>query len=149
MSMFNECHIHLCDCTWLNVFSHAQFLLIKHKKIFECFSCFWKVFCFCKNVKKFQKQYCPVLATWSRVSPVACLQSRAPFREYSRLIGGSKSQSRKILRKFFKIWVFRFLTTHTGDLLVGGSSNREGYTEIFVAPFATSSQVELPVTKNT
>ena len=51
MSMFNECHIHLCDYTWLNVFSHAQFLLIKHKKIFEYFSCFWKVFCFCKNFK--------------------------------------------------------------------------------------------------
>ena len=33
------------------MFSHAQFLLIKHKKIFEYFSCFWKVFCFCKNFK--------------------------------------------------------------------------------------------------
>ena len=37
MSMFNECHIHSCDCTCLNVFSHAQYLLINHKKIFECF----------------------------------------------------------------------------------------------------------------
>ena len=53
-SMFNKCHIHLCDCTWLNVFSHAQSLLIKHKKIIEYFSCFWKVFCFCKNVKNFK-----------------------------------------------------------------------------------------------
>ena len=40
MSMFNECHIHSCDCTCLNVFSHAQSLLINHKKIFECFSFF-------------------------------------------------------------------------------------------------------------
>ena len=80
------------------MFSHTQFLLIKHKMFFECFSCFWKVFCFFKNCQKFQKQCCLVLATWSWVSPVACPQSRALFREYSRLIGGSKSQSRKILR---------------------------------------------------
>ena len=56
MSMFNECHIRLCDCTWLNVFSHAQSLLINHKKIFVCFSCFWIIFCFCKNVKNFKHQ---------------------------------------------------------------------------------------------
>ena len=139
MSMFNECHIHLCDCTWLNVFSHAQFLLIKHRKIFECFNCFWKVFCFRKNCQKFQKLCCPVLATWSRVSPVACPLSWAPLREYLRLIGGLEFQSWKILRKFFKIWVFRFLATQTGDLFAGESSNRQGYTEIFAGPFATSS----------
>ena len=52
--MFNECYIHSCDCTCLNVFSHAQSLLINHKKIFECFSFFWKVFLFCKNVKNFK-----------------------------------------------------------------------------------------------
>ena len=77
--MFNECHIHLCDCTCLNVFSHAQSWLIKHKKIFECFSCFWKVFGFfvfffwvqkCQNFQK--KQCCPVLVTQSQVDPVAC-----------------------------------------------------------------------------
>ena len=54
MSMFNECHIHSCDCTCLNVFSHAQSMLINHKKTFKCFSCFWKVFWFCKNVKNFK-----------------------------------------------------------------------------------------------
>ena len=29
-------------------------MLIKHKKIFECFSCFWKIFCFCKNCQIFK-----------------------------------------------------------------------------------------------
>ena len=53
-SICNECHINLCDCTWLNVFSHALSLLIKHKKIFECFSCFWKIFCFYKNYQNFK-----------------------------------------------------------------------------------------------
>ena len=70
--MFNECHIHSYDCTWLNVFSHALSLLIYHKKIFECFSCFWKVLCFCKNCQNFKKLFCTVLATQSRVELVAC-----------------------------------------------------------------------------
>ena len=72
MSMFNECHIHSCDCTCLNVFSHAQSLLINHKKIFECFSFFWKVLCFYKKLSKIQKLCCPVLATQLRVESVAC-----------------------------------------------------------------------------
>ena len=144
MSMFNKCHIHLCDCTWLNVFSHTQSLFIKHKKIFECFSCFWKVFCFLQKCQKFQKLCCPVLATWSWVKLVASL-----LRRFSWLTGRSKSQLWKIFRKFFKIWFLNFFATYTGDLFVGGSSSREGYTEIFAAPFATSLRVELLVAKNT
>ena len=40
-------------------------------------------------------------------------------------------------------------TAQVGDLFAGGRSSREGYTEIFMAQFATLSQVELPVVKNT
>ena len=84
MSMFNECHIHSCDCTCLNVFSHAQFLLINHKKIFECFSCIWKgFFFFYKNLSKFQKQCCPILATQSRVGLVACPSSEPTQRFFT------------------------------------------------------------------
>ena len=36
-----------------------------------------------------------------------------------------------------------------GDLFVSERSNREGYTEIFVAQLATSSRVDLPIVKNT
>ena len=72
MFMFNECHIHSCDCTCLNVFSHAQSLLINHKIFFECFSCFLKVLSFYKKLSKIQKLCCPVLATQSRVEPVVC-----------------------------------------------------------------------------
>ena len=105
MSMFNECHIHLCDCTWLNVFSHAQSLLIKHKKIFKCFNCFWKVFCFCKNVKIFKNS---VALFWrlSRGLVQSHVLVASPHRDFSWLTSGSMSQSRKILRIFFKIWVF-------------------------------------------
>ena len=58
--------------------------MIKHKKIFECFSCFWKVFCFfffcffvfffgCKNVKILKKRVLPCfgdsVAGWSSRMP--------------------------------------------------------------------------------
>ena len=105
MSMFNKCHINLCDFTWLNVFSHAQSLLIKHKNIFKCFSCFWKVFCFCKNVKNFKNS---VVMFWrlSRGLVLSHVSIASPHRDFSWLTGGSMPQSRKILRIFFKIWVF-------------------------------------------
>ena len=50
MSIFNECLIHLCDWTWLNVL----YIIIRwsNTKIFlSIFNCFWKVFYF----EKFQK----------------------------------------------------------------------------------------------
>ena len=43
--MFNECLFHLCDCTCSNVMYILNCLLIKPKKIFEYFICFWKCFC--------------------------------------------------------------------------------------------------------
>ena len=105
MSMFNECHIHLCDCTWLNVFSHALSLLIKRKKIFECFSCFWKVLCFYKNCQNFKNS---VVLFWQLSHGL--VQSHAlvasPFRDFSQLTGESIPKSRKIIRIFFKIWDF-------------------------------------------
>ena len=42
--LFNECLFHLCDCTWSNVMCILKCLLIKSKKIFEYFICFWKCF---------------------------------------------------------------------------------------------------------
>ena len=86
MFMLNECHFHLCECTCLNVFSHAQSLLIKHKNIFECFS-FWKVFFFfCKNCQNLQKLCSPVLATQSWVGSVTC-PSREKYLEYFSKFG--------------------------------------------------------------
>ena len=105
MPIFNECHIHLYDCTWLNVFSHAQSLLIKHKKIFECFSCFWKVLCFYKNIKIFKNS---VALFWrlSRRLVQSHVPVVSPHRDFSRHTSGLMPQSWKILRIFFKIWVF-------------------------------------------
>ena len=50
---FNECLSHLCDCTCSNVMCMLEYLMIKPKKIFECF--FFKgilyfcVFSFCSK----------------------------------------------------------------------------------------------------
>ena len=148
MSMFNECHINLCDCTWLNVFSHAHFLLIKHKKIFECFSCFWKVFCFYKNCQNFKNS---VTLFWQLSHGLiqSYVPVMSPHINFSWLTGGSMSQSWKILSIFFKIWVFNVSRGSVWRLVHGWRFQLWGYSEIFAAYLATLSRVELPVTKNT
>ena len=55
MSIFNECLIHLCDWTWLNVL----YIIIRWsntKRFLSIFSCFWKVFYF-ENFQKVQNFY--------------------------------------------------------------------------------------------
>ena len=64
-------------------------------------------------------------------------QSRAYTEGFCDSLVGQKSQSRKRLRNFSKIWVFKFLATLFSD------------SECFVSPFATSSRVDLPNAKNT
>ena len=130
------------------VFTYSIFVDQTKKDFWVFYFVFGKSFVFGKNIKNFKKKKktlcCPVLATWSWVKLVASL-----LRRFSWLTGRSKSQLWKIFRKFFKIWFLNFFATYTGDLFVGGSSSREGYTEIFAAPFATSLRVELLVAKNT
>ena len=148
MSMFNECHIHLCDCTWLNVFLHAQSLLINHKNIFKCLVVFGKYFVFTKIVK-ISKTMLPCsgdsITGWSS----CMLQSRAHTKIFSRLTGKSMSQSRKILRIFFKIWVFNVSCGLVWWLVHGWRFQSRRYSKIFAAYLATLSRVELLVTKNT
>ena len=98
---------------------------------------FWKVFCFLQKVSKFSKTVLPcsgdlVAGQSNCISLVASSYSR-----FSQLIGKSLSQLRKYLEIFLEIWVFRFLSTQTGNLFARESSSREGYTDIFAAPFAT------------
>ena len=143
--MFNECHIHLCDCTRLNVFSHAQSLLIKHKKIFDCFSCFWKVFFFLQNVKN------SVALFWrlNRGLVLSHVPVASSHRDFSRLTDGSMSLLQKYLEYFSKFGFLTFLATQSGDFFAGGGSSREGYIKIFAVYLATPWRVELPVAKNT
>ena len=146
--MFNECHIHLYDCTCLNVFSHAQYLLIKHKIFLSVLVVFGKYFVFAKIVKIFKNNV--ALFWWLSRGLVQWLVPVAsPYRDFSRLTGGSMSQLQKILRIFFKIWIFLFFVAWRGDLFTGGGSSCEGYTEIITAYLTTLLRVELLVAKNT
>ena len=67
---------------------------------------------------------------------------------FSRLTGGSMSQSWKILRIFFKIWVFNVSHDSIWRLVRGWRFHSRGYSEIFVAYLETPLRVKLPVAKN-
>ena len=111
VSVLDKMCFHMLNLCWF-----------KHRKIFECFSCFWKVFCSSKteNLKKpvlpcfcdsvaGQSSRMPqsrdrgsVLATCSQVEgPVARGTQRFSWLS-SRLSREWDFQSRKTLRKFFK-----------------------------------------------
>ena len=112
----------------------------KHKNIFECFRCFWKVFCFYKNWK-ISKTVLPcfsnsvaghpslmpqsrarrsVLATCSRVKGPVARGTKRFSQLSSRLPCKWDFQSRKTLNKFFQIfWLEVFWQVYwrlTGDL---------------------------------
>ena len=96
----------------------------KHRKIFECFSCFWKVFCSSKT-ENFKKQYCPVLVTQSRVSQVAC-HSYELAGQFWRLIREWKVQSRGVHRDF---------RGSARDSLASKTSSREKHLANFLKTF--------------
>ena len=120
MSMFNECLIHLCDCTWLNVLHLLNHMLIKHKKIFEYFNCFWKVFLFWK-ISKISKtvQLC-FSDSLSRVTPVVNL-----LRSSHYSLASQSPNCKKDLKKFQNFRVFSIFVTHFGDWFASGSSSCE------------------------
>ena len=92
----------------------------KHKNIFECFSCFWKVFCFYKNWK-FKKQCCPILATQLRVRQVVC-HSRDLAAQFWWLVRKWKVQSWGVQREF---------RGSAHNSLAGRPSSHEKHLEIF------------------
>ena len=105
MFMFNKCHIHLCDCTWLNVFHILNFCWLNTKRFLSVLIVFGKPFVFAK-ILKISKIVLPcsgdlVVGQSSRIPPITSLH-----RRFSQLIAGSKFQSWKRLRNFFKILGF-------------------------------------------
>ena len=143
--MLNECLIHLCDCTCLNVFHILNFCWSNTKRFLSFLNCSWKVFCFCKNIKN-------SVALFWRLSR-RLVQSHVPIvspnRDFSRLTDGSMPQLQKILRIFFKIWVFNVSRDSVWWLVRGWKVQSRGDLEIFAAYLATLSWVELLVAKNT
>ena len=97
-----------------------NFCWFKHKKICEYFKCFWKVFCSLKLIN-FKNHFCPILATLSRVSPVAC-HSRKLAGQFWRLVHEWKVQSRGLHRNF---------RDSARDSLASRPSSREKHLEIF------------------
>ena len=128
--------------------AHAQLYVDQTQKIFECFNCFWKVFCF-EKCQKFQKLWHLVLATCLAGQASCMPQSWACTEGFCDSLAGQSPSREKDLEIFSKIWVFRFLATQFGGLFASGSSSHEVYSESVVAPFATSLRVDLPVAKNT
>ena len=93
-------------------------------KIFECFRCFWKVFC-SKNLKISKILFCLVLATQLQVSQIVGL-SREFAGQFWRLVRKWKVQSRGLLRDFHG-------SSH--DSLASRLSSREKHLEIFFQNF--------------
>ena len=109
MSMFNECLIHLCDCACLNVLHILNYMFIKHKKIFECFKCFWKVFLFWKisKISKTVQPYFGNCASW--VKQVASPQLRVYTKAPGDSLEGQGPSHEKYLENFQKSGFFGFL----------------------------------------
>ena len=154
MFMFNECHIHLCYCAWLNVFHILNFCWSNTKWFLSVLIVFGKSFVFAKNSKiskisNISKTVLPcssdlIVSQYSCMPPVASLH-----RRFSRLTGKSMSQSRKRLRKFSKILGFYNSRDSVWRLVHEWKLQSRGCTEIFVAPFDIYLRVDLPVVKNT
>ena len=121
MSMFKECLIHLCNCTWLNVLYILNHMLIKHKKIFEFFLV---GFGNCLRFKKFQKiQKFSTLPfgdslSWVMpvVRPVASL-----LRRFHDSLASETSNCEKHLKKFSKFLVLAIFATHFRDYITSRS----------------------------
>ena len=120
MSIFNECLIHLCDCTWLNMFHMLNYMLIKHRKIFECFNCFWKVFLFWKILKTVQPYFGDL--------PRGSSQSWAYLEGFRDFLVGQSPSLEKDLEKFQK---------------------KSGFLEFLRLMLVTYSWVEAPVARVT
>ena len=92
-------------------------MLIKYKKIFEYFNCFWKVFFFIKISKNSKiVQLCFGLSfLW--VKPVASL-----LRSSRDSLASMFPNREKYFKKF---WVFGIFATQFSDLVMSGSSSCE------------------------
>ena len=129
--MFNECHIHLCDCTCLNVFSHAQSWLNKHKKILSVLVVFGKYFVFFfflgAKMSKFSKKtvlscFGDSVTGWSS----HMLQSRGHTKIFCYSLAGQCPNHKKYLKYFSKFGFLMFIMAQSGNLFVGGGSSHKG-----------------------
>ena len=107
--------IFICVIVLDKMFFHMLNLCwFKHKKIFECFRCFWKVLCFYKNWK-ILKTVLPCFGNlvaghpscmpqlWARESVLAtCLRVEGPVISARNSLASETSSREKHLANFFK-----------------------------------------------
>ena len=127
--MLNPCRSNSKRFLSVLVFFGKSFVSAKNVKIFKnCVTLFWRLSC------GLVQSHVPVAS---------------PHKDFSRLTGKLMPQSQKILRIFFKIWVFNVPCDSVWRLVCGWKVHSRGDSEIFVAYLATPSRVKLPVAKNT
>ena len=106
------------------MFSHAQSLLIKHKKFLSVLVVFGKSFVFAK-MSKISKTMLPYfgdsVAGWSS----RMLQSLAHTEIFHGSLAGQCPSREKYLEYFSKFGFLMFLATQSGDFFAGGRSSRE------------------------
>ena len=117
------------------------------KRFLSVLVVFGKSFVFAKNVKNF-KNYVTLFWRLSRGLVRSYVPVASPHRDFSRLTSGSMPQSWKILRIFFKIWVFNVSRDSIWQPVRGWKVQSRGDLEIFAAHLVTPSRVELLVAKN-
>ena len=128
---------HMLNSCWSNTKRFLSILVVFGKSfVFVKMSKFFK-----NSVALFWRLSCGLVQSHVLVA--------SPHKDFSLLIGGSIPQSRKILRIFFKIWVFNVSRDSVWRLLCRWKVQSRKGSEIFAAYLATLSLVELPVAKNT
>ena len=129
---------HMLNLCW----SNTNFFFLSVLVVFGKYFVFAKMSKISKtSVALFWRLSCGLIKSHA---PVA-----SPHKICLRLTGESMSQSRKILRIFFKIWIFNVSRSSVWLLVHRWRFQSRRYSEIFAAYVATSLRVEHPVAKNT
>ena len=158
MFIFNECHIHLYDCTWLNVFHILNFCWSNTKWFLSVLIVLGKSFVFAK-ISKISKNSVALFWRLGRRSSQSHALVASLHRRFLQLIGGSMSQSQKRQKIFQNYGLLKFsqlgLATYSWmeapiarlyknfcgslhDFLTGGPSNHEKHLDKFFKNFVTS-----------
>ena len=148
MSMFNECHIHLCDCTWLNVFYILNFCWSNTKRFLSVLIVFGKSFVFAK-ISKISKTVLPSSGDLVAGQASHMPQSWAYIEGFCNSLADQCPSHEIDLEFWKKFWVFESSYDLVWWLDHEWKLQSRGYTEIFTAPFVTLSWVDLRVAKNT
>ena len=105
--MFNECHIHSCDCTWLNVFHILNFCWSNTKRFLSVLIFFGKSFVFAQ-ISKISKTVLPCSSDLV-TSQASRLPPSWPYTEgFHDSLAGQCPSHEKDLENIPNFWVLKF-----------------------------------------